>query len=271
IREIVPRFILRAVLSRNNSLCGTIPAELRLVHAVHPTGRRSFRTRADLDKRRTVMRTVKLLAFVGLLFPAQAGAEILYAHPNADAPGVSYLWGQEVITDSISIKDAVATAKSINGTRPLEIRLLHRAGTEETEYFVDLATRQSAPTWHGSAASTLIIRGQVDRSQAAPRPLTTIVGRSLRSMLCQPAGVELCDPSRRAADEARQDNLDQLATELDVSTSGGARQSAENVRVHYRLPCLFLWDSSFVEFITLGFRDCWVAAVAVYASSNIAL
>src|SRR5258706_2663046 len=218
------------------------------------------------------MRTVKVLAFVGFLFPAQAGSEILYAHPDADALGASYLWGQDVITDSISIKDAVAAAKAIDGSRSLEIRLLHRTGSEETQYFVDLATRQSAPTWHGSVTSTLTIRGQVDRSQAVPRPLTTIVGRSLSSMLCRPAGVELCDPSPGAgANEARQDNLDQLATELDLSTSGGERQALENVRLHYRLPCLFLWESSFVEFIALGFRDCWVAAVTAYASSNITL
>src|SRR5215218_4649670 len=31
------------------------------------------------------------------------------------------------------------------------------------------------------------------------------------------------------------------------------------------------WESSFVEVADLGFRECWLAAVAAYASSNMIL
>jgi hypothetical protein len=228
------------------------------------------------------MRTMKALAVLALFLPAPAGAEILYARPDADTAGATYRWEQNVITDGISFTDAIGAAKAIGGSRPLEIRLLRRAGTEETLYSIDLRTSQLALRWYGSEENRLFIRGQVDRSQPVPRPLTTLVGGRLSDMLCRPEGVDLCHPSLMvAAMDAPQDPIDGLANALEHANTltqspfqAGRYQLAArppDQDVRYRLPCFFLWESSFVEFTSLGLRDCWLAAVAAYASSNVSL
>src|SRR5262249_12063712 len=140
----------------------------------------------------------------------------------------------------------------------------------------------SALRWHGSKTSTLVIRGQVDRSGPVPRPLTTLVGQPLSEMLCRPEGVDLCHPSLRLAASGRpQDPIDGLANALDHANAIAqsplqegryqlaARPPDQDVR--YRLPCLFVWESSFVEVTSLGLRDCWLVGVGAYASSNISL
>ena len=206
-----------------------------------------------------------------LLAPASAGAEILYARPDGDAASGPYLWADEAVTDAIPLKEAVAVARSAGGTRSLEIRLLRRPGTEETTYSLDLGSTGAALRWRGSAANKLTLRGQVDRSGSSPRPLTTIVGeRSLRQILCEPHGVDLC--AAAAPDgppDKRQDLLDYLSGELDETVPEGGTANAPDIRL--RTNCLMFWSSSFVDVADLGFRECWLAAVATYASSNVTL
>jgi hypothetical protein len=62
--------------------------------------------------------------------------------------------------------------------------------------------------------------------------------------------------------------LNNVTEEMDRSAS--QEQSAPR-DVRFRLNCFLLWESAFVEFAEMGFRECWFAAVASYASSNIAL
>ena len=142
---------------------------------------------------------------------------MLYARPDGDAASGPYLWADEAITDAVTLKEAVAMARSAGGTRSLEIRLLRRPGTAETTYSLDLGSTGAALRWRGSAANKLTLRGQVDRSGSSPRPLTTIVGeRTLRQILCEPHGVDLC--AAAAPDgppDRRQDLLDHLSGELD--------------------------------------------------------
>src|ERR1700704_3821155 len=107
--------------------------------------------------RSALTNTVKVLALAVLLLPSRAGAEIIYARPDTDDAGAKYLWQQEIITDAISFKDAVAAAKGIDGSRRVEIRLLHRAGSDETRYSVAPASKRSALQWHGSDANQLVI------------------------------------------------------------------------------------------------------------------
>ena len=100
---------------------------------------------------------------------------------------------EEAVRDAIPLTEAVVVARSAGGTRPLEIRLLRRPGTEETTYSLDLGSTGAAIHWRGSEANKLTLRGQVDRSGISPRALTTIVGeRPLRQILCEPHDVDLC-------------------------------------------------------------------------------
>jgi hypothetical protein len=70
--------------------------------------------------------------------------------------------------------------------------------------------------------------------------------------------------------EERQDMADYLAAELDRPNPVRTERTAAH-DVRFRLHCFVLWESAFVEIAEVGFRDCWIAAVATYASSNIAL
>jgi hypothetical protein len=73
------------------------------------------------------------------------------------------------------LKAALAIERSVNGTRALEIRLLHASGARETLYSVDLGSLQAASRWQGSENAKLIIRGQLEGSAAQRRALTTVV------------------------------------------------------------------------------------------------
>ena len=201
-----------------------------------------------------------------LLAPISAGSEVLYARPDGDAASGPYLWVDEAVTDGIPLQDAVAVARLAGGTRSLEIRLLRRPGTEETTYSLDLGSTGAALRWRGSEANKLTLRGQVDRSGSSPRPLTTIVGeRSLRQILCEPDGVDLCAVAAPdGPPDKRQDLLDYLTGELD---DNGAAARTSDIRL--RTNCLLFWEAAFVDIIDVGFRECWLAAVATYASSNI--
>ena len=69
------------------------------------------------------MRRTALFALLALIRVAPANAEILYAHPDARAAGARYLWGNEVIRDSVPLQAAFAVAKAASGSRPIEIRV----------------------------------------------------------------------------------------------------------------------------------------------------
>ena len=157
---------------------------------------------------------------------------------------------------AVPLADAIALAKTVNGSRPLEIRLLRRAETQETSYSVDLGSTGSALRWLGSERNGLIIRGQVDRSGSLPRALTIILGKgSLRQILCEPQGVDLCAASPPEGPiDRRRDLLDYLAGELETVT--------RNPNIPLRMNCLLFWRAAFVEIADVGFRDCWLAAVA---------
>ena len=215
---------------------------------------------------------VHLLLVWLLLAPASADAEILYARPDAAAGSGPYLWADEGVTDAIPLTEAVVVARSAGGTRPLEIRLLRRPGTEETTYSLDLGSTGAALHWRGSEANKLTFRGQVDRSGISPRALTTIVGeRPLRQILCEPHGVDLCArPVSDGPPDKRQDLLDYLSGELDETVIDKAG-TARTPDIRLRTNCLLFWESSFVDVADLGFRECWLAAVATYASSNFTL
>ena len=103
---------------------------------------------------------VHLLLVWLLLAPVSAGAEILYARPDAAAGSGPYLWADEAVTDAIPLKEAVAVARSAGGTRSLEIRLLRRPGTEETTYSLDL----------GSTGAALRLAGLRGQQADPPRP-----------------------------------------------------------------------------------------------------
>ena len=206
------------------------------------------------------------------LVSAPASAEIIYVRPDGDTSPARYLWGNNEITDAVSVTEAIARARSANGSRPVEMRLLRRAETPETAYSIDLASTRAALRWHGSETNKLLIRGQVDRTGGVPRPLTVIVGQgSLRHILCEPQGIDLCaaPPGERRADR-RGDLLDFLSGELETQNRREGEQ-APDPDIPLRLNCLLLWEAAFVEIADLGFRECWLAAVATYASSNIVL
>ena len=138
---------------------------------------------------------------------------------------------------------AIALAKTANGSRPLEIRLFRRAETGETSYTVDLGSTGSALRWPGSEKNRLTIRGQVDRSGNLPRALTIILGKgSLRQIMCEPRGVDLCaaSPPEGRMDK-RQDLIDYLA-----SAAEELETQARNP-IPLRMNCLLFWRAAFVE------------------------
>jgi hypothetical protein len=110
-----------------------------------------------------------------VLQPTPGHSEILYARPDTEVAGAQYRWGNDVVPDAMPLKAALAFAGSVNGTRALEIRLLHASGAQETLYSVDLGSLQTAPRWQGSENAKLIIRGQLEGSAARGRALTTVV------------------------------------------------------------------------------------------------
>src|SRR3954468_15154559 len=219
------------------------------------------------------MRSLIIVAALGVLGSTPGASEVLYARPDASPAGADYRWGNELVLDPIPLSAAIAVARGANGSRALEIRLLYAADASETIYSVALDSFQSALRWRGSENAKLVIRGQLDRSVAPARPLTTVVGRSLTATICELDRIEVCAaPSEKAGPperERRDGELQNLAEDLDRSAATGADRPGGDV--HFRLHCFLLWESTFVEFADLGFRDCWFAAVASYASSNIAL
>ena len=168
---------------------------------------------------------------------------------------------------AVPLADAIALAKTANGSRPLEIRLLRRAETQETSYSVDLGSTGSALRWPGSEKNRLTIRGQVDRSGSLPRALTIILGKgSLRQIMCEPRGVDLCAAS---PPEGPMDRRQDLLITLPALPRNWRRK--HEIHIPLRMNCLLFWRAAFVEIADVGFRDCWLAAVGTYASSNIAL
>lgn len=217
------------------------------------------------------MRWLIALAVCSILASASAKSEILYARPDQAPAGATYSWGNTVIPHAIPLTDAIRIARAANGSRALEIRLLHQADARETLYSVDLRTIRSALTWQGTDASKLVIRGQIDRSAIRPRALTTVVGGSLRAILCEPGGVDLCAAAPTDhSNDLRQDLLDYLTDELDKRETMESEHSTPP-DLRFRLNCFVIWRSAFVEIKELGFRECWLAAVATYASSHITL
>ncbi|HEY0493700.1 MAG TPA: hypothetical protein VGD57_09560, partial [Candidatus Dormibacteraeota bacterium] len=194
---------------------------------------------------------------------------ILYARPDGDPASDAYLWQDEEVTQSVPLAEAIAAARANDGAGPLEIRLLRRKDRPETVFQLDLGSTGSALRWHGSESNTLSIRGQTDRSGSVPRPLTTVLGRrSLRDILCEPHGLDLCAASSQSGPtDRREDLLDYLAGELD-QRDDGTRVSPD---IALRLSCFVFWESRHVEVADIGLRDCWLAAVMAYASSNITL
>src|SRR4051812_2973198 len=219
------------------------------------------------------MRSLIIVAALGVLGSTPGASEVLYARPDASPAGADYRWGNELVLDSMPLSAAIAIARGANGSRALEIRLLYAADASETIYSVALDSFQSALRWRGSENAKLVIRGQLDRSLAPARPLTTVVGRSLTATICELDRIDVCAaPSEKAGPperERRDGELQNLAEDLDRSAAPGADRPGGDV--HFRLHCFLLWESAFVEFAEMGFRECWFAAVASYASSNIAL
>jgi hypothetical protein len=217
------------------------------------------------------MRNLVLLALSGSLLSSPATAEVMYVRPDEGPPAAQYHWHDEVIRDPISLRAAIAIAKTANGSRPIEIRLLRQEGAAETFYSVDLSTYRSALRWNGSAENKLVFRGQVNRSGEFQQASTILVGQPLRQTICKLGGIDLCYPlPDRAATpngEQRQELADEVADEMEKRSE--ARPDASDVR--FRLHCFLLWESRNVELIDMGFRDCWYAAVASYASTNITL
>jgi hypothetical protein len=218
-----------------------------------------------------VMRNLVILVLSGVLLCSSAQAEVLYVRPDNALPTAQYRWHDEIIRDAISVKTAIAVAKTANGSRPIEIRLLRQEGADETFYSVDLSSYRSALRWTGSAENKLIVRGQVDRTGLFPRASTILVGQPLRQTICKLGSIDLCypPPSGTAVpnSERHQELADEVAAEMESRRA--APQDPSDVR--FRLHCFFLWESAYVEFIDMGFRDCWYAAVANYASTHISL
>src|SRR5829696_1021690 len=138
------------------------------------------------------MRIPIIIAAAIVLQSTPGHSEILYARPDTEAVGVQYRWGNEVVLDAMPLKAALAIARSVNGARALEIRLLHALDAQETVYSVDLSSLQTALRWQGSENAKLIIRGQLDGSAAPTRAFTKVVGRSLTDTICDLDGKNFC-------------------------------------------------------------------------------
>src|SRR3954463_7003817 len=153
-----------------------------------------------------------------LFAAAPAHSDILYARPDGDPMSGAYRWGDEIVLDPIPFKSAIDIAKAANGSRALEIGLLHREGAQETVYSVDLSSFQSALRWQGSEDKRLLIRGQIEASGTDRRPLTWVVGRPLSQTVCLVNGMDVCalPPQQSPTNEreAWQDLLHELADEF---------------------------------------------------------
>src|SRR3954447_7985545 len=174
-----------------------------------------------------------------LLVAMPAHSEILYARPDGDAISRDYRWGDEIVLDPIPFKSAIDIAKAANGSRALEIRLLHREGAQETVYSVNLSSFQSALRWQGSEDKRLLIRGQIEASGTDRRPLTWVVGRPLSQTVCEVNGMDVCSlsPQQSPTDqrEARQDLLHELADEFGHPDVVKERSAPHET--HFRLHC----------------------------------
>jgi hypothetical protein len=220
------------------------------------------------------MRIPIIIAAAIVLQSTQGHSEILYARPDTEAVGVQYRWGNDAVLDAMPLKAALEIALAVNGSRALEIRLVHALGAQDTVYSVDLGSLQTALRWQGSENAKLVIRGQLDGSAAPARALTAVVGRSLTETICDLDGKNFCaeprEQERPSVGDMREGLLNSVTEDLD--RSGAEAESRALPRdVRFRLNCFLLWESAFVEFAEMGFRECWFAAVASYASSNIAL
>src|SRR4051812_18983498 len=218
------------------------------------------------------MRNFIVLALASLLASSAACSETLYARPDTAPAGDAFRWQRQSIADSITLREAIDVAKAANGARPIEIRLLQHADDEETLYSLQLSTLNSALRWKGSELSRLVIRGQTDTSGTFPRPLTTIIGRPLPDTICRPQGADLCRSAPESSPAAflshSRNIVDSIEEALDEASTSAAGSPDD---VQFRLHCFLIWESAYVDVADVGFRDCWFAAVASYASNHIAL
>src|SRR4051794_29913076 len=162
----------------------------------------------------------RLLAILLLHFPLLAmgwweDREVLFAFPDADPVDAVYLWHHAVVTSGMPLSAAIHKAQANGGSEPMEIRLLNRQGAAETVYRLGLGSTTGALRWRGTADRLLTVRGQMDRSGARPRPLTVVVGRSLRETLCSINNIDVCALAEVDVPPSRDvDALDYLAGEL---------------------------------------------------------
>jgi hypothetical protein len=92
------------------------------------------------------MRIPLIIAAAVMLQPSPGHSEILYARPDTEVAGAQYRWGNDVVPDAMPLKAALAIAGSVNGTRALEIRLLHATaspGSVITRTIVDTPARKA--------------------------------------------------------------------------------------------------------------------------------
>ena len=131
-----------------------------------------------------------------MLQPAPGHSEILYARPDTEVAGAQYRWGNDVVPDAMPLKAALAIAGSVNGTRALEIRLLHASGARETLYSVDLGSLQTASRWQGSEHAKLIIRAARGVGRATPRAHDSRSYRIAGSVITRTMWAPACSQSR---------------------------------------------------------------------------
>ena len=218
--------------------------------------------------RRLIALTLLHLPLMGV---GWTNRELVFAYPDDAPPQAVYRWQQQIVTSGIPLSAAIHKAQANGGSKEMEIRLLHRDGTAETLYRLDLGSTQRALRWRGAADRPLLVRGQMDRSGPRPQPRTVVVGRSLKQTLCFVTEIDLCAlPEVDVPATRDRDVLDYLGGELDrrAIIKGG---SADTEDVKLRLNCMVIWDLEFVEVQDVGFRDCWLAAFAAYRSSHVAL
>jgi hypothetical protein len=65
------------------------------------------------------MRIPVIIAAAILLQSTPGHSEILYARPDTAAADAQYRWGNEVVLDAMPLKEALAIARSVNGSRAL--------------------------------------------------------------------------------------------------------------------------------------------------------
>jgi hypothetical protein len=199
------------------------------------------------------MRNLVLLAFSGSLLSSPATAEVLYVRPDNGSPAAQYRWHEEVIRDPISVKAAIATAKTANGSRSIEIRLLRQEGADETFYSVDLSSYRSALRWNGSVNSKLIIRGQVDRRGAFPRASTIMVGQPLRHTICKLESIDLCYPPPSGMAVPNSERHQELADEVAAEMESRRATPQDGSDVRFRSIASFSGNPGMSSLSTWGF------------------